>query len=151
MVEIFNMLVSQCKTRLRAIWWFNGVCRRDCYGPEYVSCSSATVTLPVLLHPSNGFIFIELPLEFVFLQSQHRHGLSSFKRLLKNVSFFGDKMSWVSRISYLSRRLSSSLALASLLPPPAHSLSCSRMSAYLTLSPCQHTPSSVLRKRSARS
>lgn len=50
----------------------------------------------------------------------------------------------------MSRRLSSSLALASLLPPPAaHSLSCSRMSAYLTLSPCRHTPSSLLRMRSA--
>jgi len=97
MVEIFNMLVSQWKSGIRAIRWYNGVCRRDCYGTEYVSCSRATV--PVLLHPSNGFIFIELPLEFVFLQSQHRHGLSSFKRVLKNVSLFGDWMSWVSRIS----------------------------------------------------
>ncbi len=41
------------------------------------------------------------------------------------------------------------LALASLLHPPAHSLSCSRMSPYLTLSPCRHTPSSLLRMRSA--
>lgn len=30
-------------------------------------------TLPVLLHPSDGFVLVELPLEFVFLQGQHRH------------------------------------------------------------------------------
>lgn len=29
--------------------------------------------LPVLLHPSDGFVLVELSLEFIFLQSQDRH------------------------------------------------------------------------------
>lgn len=46
-------------------------------------------TLPVLLHPSDGFVLVELSLEFVLLQGQHRHarwgwggGLGSDKTIL---------------------------------------------------------------------
>lgn len=31
--------------------------------------AAGIVTLPVLLHPSDGFVFVELPLELVLLQS----------------------------------------------------------------------------------
>lgn len=39
-------------------------------------------SLPVFLHPSYGFVLVELFLKFVLLQSQHRHVLCelSYKR-----------------------------------------------------------------------
>lgn len=33
-------------------------------------------TLPILLHPSDGFVLVELSLELVLLQGQHRHARS---------------------------------------------------------------------------
>lgn len=43
------------------------VCCEGCC--RHAVIAAGIVTLPVLLHPSDGFVFVELPLEFVLLQS----------------------------------------------------------------------------------
>lgn len=152
MVLIFNMLVSQCKTSslyklTDDTTGFVGVIvmvQHICHASELLyqfSCihRMASSSLNCL---SNSYSckastdMVSRPLNAYWRTLAFLWRLNEFS--------FTDFLS-------ISRRLSSSLALASLLPPPAHSLSCSRMSAYLTLSPCRHTPSSLLRKRSARS
>lgn len=52
------------------------MCTRSCaarLAPRGRTASHRGGTLPVLLHPSDGFVLVELSLEFVLLQGQHRH------------------------------------------------------------------------------
>ncbi len=136
---MFNMLVSQCKTSVHAIGWTALYGHHSCdhYGPAYLSC---------ILYQFSCI---------------HRMASSSLNCLSNSYSCKAST-DMVSRplnascrtLGFLWRlnellSLTDFLALASLWHPPAHSLSCSRMSPYLTLSPCRHTPSSLLRMRSA--
>lgn len=67
---------TQPPTRIRQVHTHAQMCGENHLGQCGIwtrECWRRIAVLPVLLHPSDGFVLVELPLEFVLLQGEHRH------------------------------------------------------------------------------